>query len=90
MDTHACSYMNFSKRLKDARSRAGLTLDELSYGARIPYARLRSWEKDGKAPALSDDLIRLAVALDTSPSWLFFGDRTHDYPLLPKEAGAPA
>ena len=85
MDTRENTHLDFSGRLEDARQRAGLSLDELSYKSEIPYARLRSWEKDGKAPALSDDLIRLPIALDTSPSWLFFGNDTFDYPLLKKE-----
>ena len=88
MDTN--SYTNpetFGERLAELRCTRGLTLDELCYKAQLPYAAIRRLEKDGAAPTLSDDLLRLAIALDTSPSWLFFGDKTHDYPLIPQLAG---
>ena len=65
--------MNFAGRLKEARKRCGYSYDELVYRAQIPYAKLWAWENKDRAPTLNDELIGLAVALETSPAWLFFG-----------------
>lgn len=65
--------MNFADRLREARERCGYSYDELVYRAEIPYTKLWAWENKDRAPTLSDDLIGLSNALETSPSWLFFG-----------------
>lgn len=83
MDTKSnTTSQTFGQRLVELRVLRGLTVDELCYESRLPRSAIRRWEKERNAPTLSDDLLRLATALKTSPSWLFFGDKTHDYPLL--------
>lgn len=63
----------FAERLTSTREARGLTIDDLSYKAKVPYSSLRRWEKGGSSPTLTNDLYRLTLALKVSVEYLLFG-----------------
>ena len=66
------------KRLKQARLRTGLTLDQLAEQNELTRSRYASYETGGRAPGY-DVLIQLANFLNVSPAWLCGFDRCNSF-----------
>lgn len=63
---------SIADRLKDARARAGLTVDQVAEAVGVSRRTVTNWEHDLGSPDLRHAPDLLAV-LKVSPHWLIFG-----------------
>ncbi|WP_084087745.1 helix-turn-helix domain-containing protein [Aerolutibacter daejeonensis] len=70
--------MSLAARIKDARTRAGLSQAELARRCGIAAPSLHDLESGKSKSTRQTTLLRLSKALGKSPEWLAFGDGDGD------------
>lgn len=75
---------NFGDRLRDLRKKKGMSLEDLANIFEIGKSATSSWEL-GKSKPNSDDLVKLASILETSPNYLLLGHDEKYYEMLERE-----
>lgn len=63
------------RRLRQARTARGLTMDQLAQKANVSQAAISTLERDQNYPA-TNTVERLATALGVDPCWLAYGTGT--------------
>ncbi len=65
----------FSSRIKELRSKAGLSMDKLSKDLGVTKSRINMWENNGTVPR-SDVLVALSQYFDVTTDYLLGNDDT--------------
>ena len=66
--------MSFGKRLRDARSAAGLTQQQLGDACGVTDGAVSAWENGVTAGIIAETLFSVADALRVDPRWLATGE----------------
>lgn len=80
--------MSIGDRIRDARTKAGLTQRELARGIGVSHGLIAHWENEFRNPSV-DTVLRIAELTMTEPAWLLIDEKRGNYQqkqLLPDEA----
>ncbi|HHA2246065.1 helix-turn-helix domain-containing protein [Enterobacter ludwigii] len=78
--------ITLGQRIRQRRKQIGLSQNKLSKAAGVSDSSISLWESDTTAPR-GENLHKLAVILQCSPTWILFGDedKTPEEPLSPSD-----
>ena len=80
--------MSLADRIKEARTRAGLSQVALAKKCGIAPLSLHGFESGRSKSMRQSTLLRMAKALGQSPEWLAFGDGQHAESVAPSRESA--